>query len=70
MSAANFDRVTRTVLGEPVAFRRLAEPVGEFVYEGRINCGPLELWSEDGRWREDAAPHTNDLLITRARSAV
>lgn len=61
-----FDRMCETVLGRRVQFRRLKQPVGLFVYEGRIEDRDLELWTETGRWREDGQPHDFDLAITRA----
>jgi hypothetical protein len=69
MSALQFDRVTETVFGKRVDFRRLTIPVGEFVYEGRVDGGNLEMWTEYGRWREDSCPHHFDLVMVKARSA-
>ena len=70
MSADNtrtFDRVCETVTGRPVQYRRLKEPVGAFVYEGRIADRDLELWTETGRWREAGEPHDFDLAIVCSR---
>lgn len=58
-----FDRSTTTVQGRPVDFCRLPEPVGEFVYVGRIDGNSLELWTELGRWRESGAAHPYDLAL-------
>jgi hypothetical protein len=67
-TSRDFDRVCETVLGRPVQYRRLPQPVGTFVYEGRIEDRDLELWTEMGRWREDGQPHDFDLALTRAAS--
>lgn len=58
-----FDRSTRTVEGRPVDFCRLPEPVGPFVYAGRIDGNSLELWTELGHWRETGQAHPYDLAI-------
>jgi len=62
-----FDRSTTTVLGRPVDFVRLDQPSGGFVYCGRVDGGSLEMWTEQGRWREDASPHPLDLALVAQR---
>ena len=65
MSSIEFDRRGSTVMGKPVAFRRLGAPLGAFVYEGRVDGEGLTFWTEDGRWRADGRAHPLDLAIAR-----
>jgi hypothetical protein len=69
MSGNHFDRLTETVHGARVVYARLKEPVGEFVYAGRVEGGELQLWTEDGRWRDSGEAHPFDLALTRAQGA-
>jgi hypothetical protein len=64
MSNPCLNRITQTVYGLRVHYRRLEQPIGAFVYEGRIEGRDLELWTEMGRWRDDGRPHEFDLAIT------
>lgn len=36
--------------------------VPPFALVGRQNGGQLELWQEDGEWREDGAAHPLDIV--------
>jgi hypothetical protein len=36
--------------------------VAPFSLIGRQSSGQLELWKEDGEWREDGAPHPLDIV--------
>ena len=65
MSRIEFDRRGETVLGRPVIFCRLKQPVAGFIYAGRVDGGFLDMWTEDGRWREDGVAHPLDLALTR-----
>lgn len=64
-----YDRLCTTVFTEPVHYRRLPEPIGPFVYEGRVAGRHLELWTETGRWREDGQAHPLDLALVHAKGA-
>lgn len=64
------DRCTHTVFGKPVQFCRLREPVaGGYVFAGRVQGGHLELWRDNGRWREDETGHPLDLVLVAQRGA-
>lgn len=58
-----------TVFNQVVAYRRLAEPVGPYVFEGRVAGRDLELWTELGRWHEDGRPHHLDLALPCQKTA-
>lgn len=66
-----FDRIGETVLGAPVCFHRLKQPVGAFVYEGRVGnaAAQVELWTEQGRWHDDGRSHDLDLALVSQRGA-
>lgn len=68
MNKVSYDRMCRTVCNRRVVYRRLPDPVaGCFVYEGRIEGGPLELWTELGYWRDTCEPHDFDLVLPMAK---
>jgi len=70
MNNDTFDRVGETVLQAPVSFHRLKEPVGAFVYEGRVGTSnEVELWTESGRWHDDGRPHDLDLALVSQKGA-
>jgi hypothetical protein len=62
-----YDRMGATMNGRSVKFRRLPEPIGDFVYEGRVDDGELHFWTELGYWRESMAPHPLDLILPMAK---
>ena len=76
MSCSDFTDRTETVMGQPVAYRKLTlverritvgkqrGDVSPFALIGRVNGGSLELWKANGRWREDDQPHPLDLAIS------
>jgi hypothetical protein len=67
MAGLLYDRECRTVRGRRVRYRRLKEPVGLFVYEGRIEGGDLQMWTELGYWRETGVPTDCDLVLEHAQ---
>ena len=73
MNNDTFDRVGETVLGAPVSFHRLKQPVGAFVYEGRVGLATeeaaVELWTEEGRWHDDGRSHPLDLALVSQKGA-
>lgn len=74
----DFNRVCATVMGVRVEYRRLSDEereiripgatvqLSEFVYIGRVSGAALEMWKENGRYREDEAAHPWDLALTSA----
>jgi hypothetical protein len=79
MISTTFDRHCFTVLGRPVDYRRLtieertakrANGATEFTpwgYIGRVDGGSLELWKDNGRWREDDSAHPLDLAVVMGK---
>ncbi len=76
MSFPSLTRVCSTVLNGRVEFRRLSDversifgpggvfvDLSPFVFIGRVNGGDLEMWKENGRYREDESPHPYDLAL-------
>ena len=70
------DRRCGTVLGYPVEYRRLSDveraivgpgggfvDLSPFVYIGRVAGRALEMWKENGRYREDDTAHPLDLAL-------